>query len=87
MKEETKKKIGDSNRGKKRINPVWNKNKIMKDINPNYVNSMQGKKRPDLTAINKARAGEKREYSKERNLKISKSRTGKKYPRTNQNQN
>ena len=75
MKEATKKKISKSKKGKKRTDIVWNKNKKMKDINPNYINPMQGKKRPDLAELNKSRIGTKQ--SKETCDKRSKSLTGK----------
>jgi group I intron endonuclease len=56
---EVKDKINKSKTGKKRTDVIWNKNKIMKDINPDYVNSMQGKKRPDLAEMNKLNTGRK----------------------------
>jgi group I intron endonuclease len=80
--EDHKKKIGLSNKGKLKGRIPWNKNLSMNSI-PGYVNPMTGKKRPDLAEHNKARSGEKRFYSEERNRKIGLSRLGKKYPRKN----
>ena len=79
--EEHKKNISKAKTGKKRTDVVWNKGLKMKERNSDYVNSMQGRKRPDLAERNRTRKGEKRNYSEERNRKISLARTGTKFPR------
>jgi group I intron endonuclease len=54
--EEHKKRISEAKTGKKRADTVWNKGLKMKDVNPNYVNPMQGKNRPDLSERNRERS-------------------------------
>jgi group I intron endonuclease len=81
--ESHKRKIGEANKGKLKGRVPWNKGLKMIGRDPNYVNSMQGKKRPDLSERNRLGGGKKKVFSNpvERAQKISKSRIGKKFPR------
>lgn len=80
--EEQKIKISKAKTGVKRTDAVWNKGLKMSSI-VGYVNSMKGKKRPDLSERNKLGKGKPKVFSnpEERARKISESRKGKKYPR------
>lgn len=81
--ESHKRKIGEANKGKLKGRVPWNKGLKMIGRDPNYVNSMQGKKRPELSERNRLERGKKKVFSNplERAQKISKSRIGKKFPR------
>ena len=71
--EEQKQKISKANKGKLKGRVPWNKGLAMSSI-PDYVNSMKGEKRPDLSERNKLSKG--RKLSEETKAKMSKVRKG-----------
>jgi len=83
--EEQKQKISKANKGKLKGRIPWNKGLSMSSV-VGYVNSMKGKKRPDLSERNRLGKGKQMVFSnpEERARKISEARKGKKYPRGQQ---
>jgi len=84
--EEQRQKISKANKGRLKGRVPWNKGLDMASV-VGYVNSMQGKKRPDLSERNKLGKGKPRIFSnpEERGRKISEAKKGKKNPRKQPN--
>ena len=67
--EEHKRKISEANKISLKGRIPWNKGKSLSD-NPNYINPMKGKKRPDLAELNVKRTGEKRSEETKHKMSI-----------------